>query len=155
MKYNLLRISGGILALSLFASCALVNKRIFRGTRPYQERSFDAKLWREGDPQTRGEMIMDLRWKKTESGDYVLHGKTQQEILAMLGEPDRKTRGKCCGAGGTFDEEVWLYDIDVKRGDSPVTEEHFQIYFSGSGKIDAWRVALWDDKNPDYYPRIG
>jgi hypothetical protein len=155
MKNNLLKISAGILAISLLTSCALFHKRIFRGTRPYQERSFDAKLWREGDPQTRGEMIMDLRWKKTESGDYLLRDKNQQEILAILGEPDRKTRGKCCGAGGTSEEEVWLYDIDVKQSDSSVTEEHFQIYFKEGGKIDAWRVALWDDKNPDYYPRVG
>jgi len=155
MKNNLIKISVGILAFCLFASCALIKKQIFRGKRPFQERNFDAKLWREGDPQTRGEMSKDLRWKQSESRSYLLTGRTQQEILAMLGEPDRKTRGKCCGAGGTFDEEVWLYDIDVKIGDSSITEQHFQIYFTESGKIDAWRVAWWDDKNPDYFPRIG
>jgi hypothetical protein len=155
MKNNFIKISIGILAFSLFASCALINKQMFREKRPFQERNFDAKLWREGDPQTRGEMSKDLRWKKTESGRYLLDDKNQQEILAILGEPDRKTRGRCCGAGGTFDEEVWLYNIDVKTGDSTITEEHFQIYFTESGKVDEWRIALWDDKKPDYFPRVG
>ena len=155
MKNVLVKMSVGFLVLVFAASCSQLNKLTFKPKKPFEERSFDAKLWREGDAQTRGEMTKDLQWKETESGDYLLNGKTQKQILAMLGEPDRKTRGMCCGAGGTFDEEVWLYEIDVKNGDSSITQEHFQIYFTENGKIDAWRVEKWDDKNPDYYPRIG
>ena len=154
MNNVLVKISVGFIALVLCASCSQLNKLSFKPKKPFEERSFDAKLWRDGDRQTRGEMITDLRWGKTGSNGY-LNGKSRQEILVMLGEPDRKTRGMCCGAGGTYEEEVWLYDIDFKNADSSITQKHFQIYFTESGKTDAWRVEKWDDKNPDYYPRVG
>jgi len=151
MKNNLIKISVGILLLCCFISCDSVREK-----RVFQERKFDSDLWRKGDAQTRGEMSEDLRWKKTESGRYVLDDKTRTEVLALLGEPDRKTRGKCCGAGGTSDEEVWLYNLEMSDGiDSKTKTEHFQIYFTESGKVDALRMDLWDDKNPDYYPRVG
>ena len=140
----------GALILCFFISCDSVREK-----RAFQERTFDSTLWRAGDAQTRGEMSRDLLWKKTESGNYVLDAKTRPEVLAILGEPDRKTRGKCCGAGGTSEDEVWLYTLEVADGKNKLTNEHFQIYFTESGKIDEWRMALWDDKNPDYYPRVG
>lgn len=150
MKNKLIKISVGVLILCFFISCDLI-----REPRAFQERTFDSKLWREGDAQIRGEMSKDLRWKKSESGNYILDHKSRQEVLAILGEPDRKTRGRCCGAGGTSDEEVWLYELEVSDGKNELKNEHFQIYFTEGGKIDEWRIALWDDKNPDYFPRIG
>ena len=156
MQKRLTKIVLGVLILSLFFSCASVKKLIPQKKSPYQKRSFDSKLWREGDAQTRGEMSKDLYWKESESGNYLLRNKTQTEIVELLGEPDRKTRGRCCGAGGTWDEEVWLYNVDVKDFDSSdIKTEHFQIYFTESQKVDETRIAPWDDKNPDYYPRIG
>ena len=161
MKNNILKISFGVFVLCCFAACTSINKFISqlnksnREDRPFQERKFDSKLWLEGDTQTRGEMSENLRWNQSETGGSPLEGKTRQQVLAILGEPDRKTRGKCCGAGGTFEEEVWLYDIKAQDADSKIKDEHFQIYFTESGKVDELRVALWDDKNPDYYPRIG
>jgi hypothetical protein len=150
MKNNLIKMSVGVLLICCFISCDSI-----RDKRAFQERNFDSGIWREGDAQTRGEMSKDLRWKKPESGNYVLDGKTRPEVLAILGEPDRKTRGKCCGAGGTSDEEVWLYKLEVSDGENQLTNKHLQLYFTDSGKIDDWRIALWDDTNPDYYPRVG
>ena len=156
MKNNFIKISFGILVLSLFVSCTTVGKLIRKEKQPFQERSFDSKLWLEGDVQTRGEMAYDLHWKKSDPNAYFLKSKTQAEILTNLGEPDRKTRGRCCGAGGTFDEEVWLYNIEVKNMDnSKITIQQFQIYFNPGGKVDEWRISPWDDKNPDFFPRIG
>src|SRR5215510_7183467 len=116
MKKNFIKISFCVFVLCCFTACASINKFISglnkpnQGSRPFQERKFDSKLWREGDAQTRGEMSKDLQWNRSESGDYPLENKTREQVLAILGEPDRKTRGRCCGAGGTFEEEVWLYD---------------------------------------------
>jgi hypothetical protein len=156
MQNKLIKISFGVLILGLFGSCAAVKNLIPKEKTPFQERKFDSKLWREGDAQTRGEMSDDLRWKKSQSNGYFLDSKTQSEILEILGEPDRKTRGKCCGAGGTSDEEVWLYNIEVKgSGNSKFNNEHFQLYFTPSGKLDEIRISLWDDNNPDYFPRVG
>jgi hypothetical protein len=145
-----------VLILCLFVSCTTVKNLVPKKNRAFQERNFDSKLWIEGDAQTRGEMSEDLRWKKSVSDVSFIGSKTKPEILEVLGEPDRKTRGKCCGVGGTFEEEVWLYNLEVKDPDgSMLTVKQFQFYFTESGKPDEIRISLWDDKNPDYYPRIG
>src|SRR5215208_2160470 len=112
MKNNLIKISFGILAVCLFTACASVRKAArennpVKEKRPFQEREFNAAAWRKGDSQTRGEMTKDLRWKKSDPQNYILDDKNRRQVLEILGEPDRKTRGRCCGAGGTFDEEVW------------------------------------------------
>ena len=122
MQNNLIKISFGVLVLSLFVSCTMVKNLIPQKKRPFQERTFDSNLWREGDAQARGEMSEDLRWKNNAAGGNLLRDKSQAEILNYLGEPDRKTRGKCCGAGGTSDEEVWLYNIEIKNADDSKTK---------------------------------
>ncbi len=156
MQSYFIKIWLGVLFLSLFISCAAVNKIIPKERKPFQEKPFDVKTWHEGDPQTRGEMAKDLRWKRTADQGYLLDQKGQPEILTILGEPDRKTRGKCCGAGGTSVEEVWLYDVEIKNEtDSTTRIEQFQIYFTPNGKVDTFRISKWDDKNPDYFPRVG
>jgi len=154
MKNNLIKISVLIPALCLLASCAAFKNRLPVTKRPFQERTFDAKLWRDGDAQARGEMSADLHWSGASTGSY-LTGKTRQEVQEILGAPDRKTRGRCCGAGGTFDEEVWLYDVEIPSGDQTVKSAHFQIYFTESGQVDELRIAPWDSRNPDYFPRVG
>ncbi|MEP6901601.1 MAG: hypothetical protein ABJA66_07615 [Actinomycetota bacterium] len=156
MQSKLIKISFGVLIFSFLFSCASVKKLIPKEIRPYQEKKFDSKLWIDGDAQTRGEMAKDLLWKKSPSEGYFLSGKTETEILTILGEPSRKTRGKCCGAGGTSDDEVWLYNIEVEDSSNSKTEiKQFQLYFTPGGKVDETRIELWDDKNPDYFPRIG
>lgn len=148
MSNNLLRISIGILALCLLNACAAVN------IRPWQEKKFDAAAWRTGDAQTRGEMAPDLRRLRYETEDSISR-KSRRQILELLGEPDRKTRGRCCGAGGTSDEEVWLYNIEVKDGETRTKTQQLQLYFTSSDNVDEMRIAAWDDKNPDYFPRVG
>ncbi|GEM_PF-2474735 len=157
MKNGLIKISIGILALCLFAACGSLKSQFFKEKRPFREREFNAEKWRSGDAQTRGEMSKDLRWKKDEKNNYFFDRKSRRQVLEILGEPDRKTRGLCCGGGrgaGTSEEEVWLYNLEVETG-STMNIEHFQIYFHESGVVDAWRVAEWDDDNPNYIPRVG
>ena len=151
MKNTLIKISVGFLALCLFASCTLIGGG---KPRPFRERSFDAAAWRAGDAQTRGEMSRDLQWRKDTEDRYLLNRRSRRQIRELLGEPDRKTRGRCCGAGGTSDEEVWLYELEVMVGTSLKTE-HFQIYFHSSDTTDEWRIAEWDDAQPDFFPRVG
>jgi hypothetical protein len=148
MNKYLFKISLGILALCLLSACGSVN------IRPWQEKKFDAALWRNGDAQTRGEMAEDLR-RQSYGADFSLSRKSRQQIFELLGEPDRKTRGRCCGAGGTFEEEVWLYDLEVRDGENRTKTKQFQLYFTETDQVDEVRIALWDDKNPDYYPRVG
>lgn len=145
-----------ILILSLTVSCFSVKNIFQKEKKPFQERNFDSAVWKDGDEQTRGEMSKDLQWRRTDSDGYLLRNKNQAEIIKLLGEPDRKTRGKCCGAGGTAEGEVWLYNLEVKVEDSPeLKTTQFQIYFTTDGKVNETRINKWDDKNPDYFPRVG
>jgi hypothetical protein len=160
MKNNLIKVSIGILAFCLFAACAAPDGRVEQDNkpanekRPFQERQFDAAAWRTGDARTRGEMSRDLHWKQSAPEGYFLDDKNRRQVLEILGEPDRRTRGRCCGAGGTVDEEVWLYNLEVKDG-SQIKSKHLQLYFHERGTIDEMRIAAWDDNNPDYFPRVG
>lgn len=156
MKKNILKLSFGFLILSLAISCSSVKNILPKEKRNFQERTFVSADWKNGDPQMRGEMSKDLQWRRTDADGYFLRNKTQAEILKILGEPDRKTRGKCCGAGGTAEGEVWLYNLEVKDEDSPdLKSKQFQIYFTTDSKVNETRVSKWDDKNPDYFPRVG
>ena len=144
-----------VLILSLTVSCSSVKNILPKEKRPFQERNFDSAEWKKGNEQTRGEMSKDLHWRRSEN-DYVLSKKNQTEVVRILGEPDRKTRGKCCGAGGTAEGEVWLYNLEIKYEDSPeLKTTQFQIYFTTDSKVNETRISKWDDKNPDYFPRVG
>jgi len=145
-----------VLSINLCA-CVSVREFLPKEKRAFQERSFDSKLWLAGDEQTRGEMAKDLQWKKIEpNGGYFLRNKTQSEIVELLGEPDEKSRGKCCQVSYAPEVEVWLYEIEVKEEFSNEKKtKHFQIYFSPDGKVEETRIAEWDERNPDYIPRMG
>ena len=144
-----------VLILSLTVSCSSVKNIFPKEKKPFQERNFDSAEWKKGNEQTRGEMSKDLHWRRSEN-DYVLSKKNQTEVVRILGEPDRKTRGKCCGAGGTAEGEVWLYNLEIKYEDSPeLKTTQFQIYFTTDSKVNETRISKWDDKNPDYFPRVG
>jgi hypothetical protein len=144
-----------IIAANLCA-CASVIKNFPKKDRPFEKRSFDSKIWIEGDAQTRGEMLKNFQWNEDKSKIIVLRDKSQGEIVRLLGEPDKKTSGKCCGVPRTREVEVWLYNVETQNESSKKTEsEHFQIYFTEEGKVDEFRVAEWDEKDPDYVPRIG
>jgi hypothetical protein len=137
-------------------ACASIIKNFPKANRPFQEKSFDSKIWIAGDAQTRGEMLKDLQWNNAKPKNISLRDKTQAEILSLLGEPDKKASGKCCGIPRTREVEVWLYNVETQNEFSKKTEsEHFQIYFTEDGKVDEFRTAVWDAKYPDYLPRIG
>jgi len=156
MKSIFTKIAVVTLAFCLLTSCNLTHNVFIKPSRPFQDRPFDAEAWRAGDAQTRGEMSKDLRSTRNASGGSIISRKTRRQIVELLGEPDRKTRGRCCGAGGTSEEEVWLYDLEVaEAGDSKTKPAHFQIYFHSSDVVDEWRIGEWDDREPDYFPRVG
>ncbi len=156
MKKKFLKLSVGVLILSFAVSCASIKNILPKEKRPFQERNFDSAEWKKGDEQTRGEMSKDLQWRRTDADGYFLRNKNQAEIIKLLGEPDRKTRGKCCGAGGTAEGKVWLYNLEIKYEDSPeLKTTQFQIYFTTDSKVNETRINKWDDKNPDYFPRVG
>jgi hypothetical protein len=156
MKNLTAKIALIVLITANLCACASITKNFPKENRPFEERSFDSKIWIEGDAQARGEMLKDLRWNEAKLQNVSLRGKTQREILLLLGEPDQKTRGKCCGVPRTGEVEVWLYNVETIDEFSKKTESrHFQIYFTEDAKVDEYRVAAWNEKNPDYLPRVG
>lgn len=64
--------------------------------RDYSSKPFDSKDWRSGDATERGRMLRDLHSKRA-----VVTGKSKEEILEILGEPDRKAT--------VAGNEVWQY----------------------------------------------
>jgi len=146
-----------LVAANLFG-CASIAKNFPKDVkdRPFQERDFDSTLWIEGDARTRGEMLKDLQWNPVKPDKLSLRGRNQVEILKILGEPDTKTSGKCCGVPRTREVEVWLYGVETKyESSTEIKKSHFQIYFTEDGKVDEFRTAEWNEKNPDYFPRVG
>lgn len=127
--------------------------------RAFEEKKFDSKQWRDGDAQTRGEMVLSLyreRYEKSSPND--LTGKTPTEVLRLLGEPDKKTRGNCCYVRHAPEREVWLYKIRMTDESKPELKEHaFQIYFTEDGKtVEDFTYLLGNmDEKPVYIPNIG
>ena len=82
------------LLLSVILACGLR-----KPWRDYKARPFDSEKWRNGDRVDRGTMYADLFMKRT------LNGKTQDEVLQLLGKPDKKA--------SVEGREVWLYRLEV------------------------------------------
>lgn len=138
------------------SACASIANLFPKEKRPFQERKFDSKQWLDGDAQTRGEMLKDLRWNENNLENLKLRNKTQAQILSLLGEPDKKSSGKCCGVPRTREVEVWIYKVETQDEFSKKTEtEHFQLYFTEEGTVDEFRTAEWSEQDRDYIPRIG
>src|SRR5215470_6898344 len=87
------------LCLLLLASFGLGCAGIKKPWRNYTAKPFDSKEWLGGDRVERGRMSLDL-FKSRKA-----NGKTHEQIVALLGQPDRKVtvEGK----------EVWLYKTDI------------------------------------------
>lgn len=102
------------LLLTMSLGCNLMHKKPWRN---YDYIPFDQQKWRDGDDIERGRMRSDLAERK------IIDGKTRQQILEILGEPDEKISKNS--------EEIWLYDIEVV-GTKPQLQ--FPITFDKNGK---------------------
>ena len=102
-----------LLLLSVSLSCSLPRKF----WRSYEQQPFDAQKWRSSDAQERGTMFVDLYSKRR------IHGKPREEVLALLGEPDKKLTG-----GGS---EIWHYKVEF-AGEDPV--QYFPVTFDKNGR---------------------
>ena len=91
--------------------CSLTNKL----GRSYEQQPFDEQKWRKGDAQERGTMFVDLFKKRKVSG------KSKEEVLALFGEPDKKSNG----------DNIWHYKIEL-AGENPV--QYFPVSFDKNGK---------------------
>lgn len=112
------------LALVLVMIVGLACAGIKKPWRNYDKKPFDSQQWKKGDAQTRGTMYFDLFVKRK------LTGKSQAEVLDLLGEPDKKTTIEGL--------EVWLYRIEIvgewNRPAFPVSFDKNGKAFGGSVK---------------------
>jgi len=83
-----------LLLLSVVLACGLK-----KPWRDYKAKPFDSEKWRNGDRIDRGTMYADLFMKRT------LNGKTRDQVLQLLGAPDKKA--------SVEGREVWLYRVDI------------------------------------------
>jgi hypothetical protein len=115
--------ANAILAVLMIVSIGFACGGIKKPWRDYTKKAFDSQQWKAGDAQTRGTMYFDLFVKRK------LTGKSQDEILELLGAPDKKTSSEGL--------EVWLYRIEiVGEWDRPA----FPVSFDKNGKAFAGRV---------------
>jgi hypothetical protein len=101
------------LILLVNISCTLPNKF----WRSYEPQRFDSQKWRDGDTLTRGTMFIDLFTKRK------INGKTREEVLALLGEPDKKSTSS--------DYEIWHYRVEF-AGENPT--QYFPVTFDKNGR---------------------
>lgn len=104
-----------LLLLLVSLGCTLSNKF----WRSYEPQPFDSQKWRNGDALERGTMFVDLFSKRK------IHGKNKEEVLALLGEPDKKSN-----AGGL---EIWHYQVEF-AGENPA--QYFPVSFDKNGKAN-------------------
>jgi len=105
------------LCLLFLASLGLGCAGFRKPWRNYSPKPFDSKEWLAGDRIERGRMTTDLfRSRKA-------NGKSHEEVVALLGQPDRKAtvEGK----------EVWLYKTDIGIPDAL---DNFPISFDEKGR---------------------
>ena len=85
--------------------------------RNYEQKPFDSQKWRDGDALERGTMIVDLLKKRT------INGKTKDEVLELLGEPDKRSTADA--------SEIWHYNVEL-AGENPT--QSFPVTFDKNGK---------------------
>ncbi|HVE57638.1 MAG TPA: hypothetical protein VNB22_12465 [Pyrinomonadaceae bacterium] len=102
-----------LLLLVLLGGCAGFN----RIGRSYAPIPFNSQKWRDGDAQIRGTMFVDLFKKR------IVNGKTKDDVLMLLGEPDKKSI--------VNDSEIWQYRVEF-AGENPV--QSFSVTFDKNGK---------------------
>lgn len=117
-KQNAVSVVALLLLLSVALACGLR-----KPWRDYEAKPFDSEKWRNADRIERGTMYADLFMKRT------LNGKTQDEVLALLGKPDKKA--------SVQGREVWLYRLEVI---GEWTGPCFPVSFEPGGKTFAGMV---------------
>jgi hypothetical protein len=152
-RKNFLKLTFAVLLLCSLAACSIIGSSTPPEKRAFVERPFASDGWLKGDAQARGEMTRDLEKYETVAA---LKGKTPSELIKILGEPDKKTTGKCCHARFAEEVEVWLYKIEP--ADAPgrkVKKDSVQIFFSREDKtvMDLTTGAM--DEKPAYFPMVG
>jgi hypothetical protein len=116
-------VTNSLLALSLVVSISLACGVLHKPGRDYSSKPFDSQQWREGDAQTRGTMYFDLFAKRR------LNGKTREQVVELLGEPDKQTSAES--------REVWLYRIEI-RGETLL--RYFPVSFNAAGTAFGGRI---------------
>ena len=84
-----------LLAIAFFNSACGMVKNPYRD---YAERPFSSADWLKGDTVERGRMYSDLY------GSRAVDGKSKEEIVELLGEPEKKI--------SVEGREVWLYRVE-------------------------------------------
>ncbi len=144
--------------VSLNASCTSITKLFPKEPRPFQTKEFNSEQWKNGDYQTRGEMVSRTLIDQI----YQIKSNHQEEILKLFGKPDQLTKARCCyaGRGGQSGEkELWLYYIETEqtsnvanKDEIPFSSKALKIYFDTSGISP--NVGNRNG-NHDYFPAIG
>jgi hypothetical protein len=156
-KKVFIQLSLSVLLLFNLAACSSIEKAIGNSTPPekraFQEKPFASDAWIKGDAQTRGEMAQDLQKYETAVS---LKGKTQSDLIKLLGEPDKKTTGKYGHVRFGDEVEVWLYKIEPADAPARKTKrDSVQVFFDSEAKTvtDITTGAL--DEKPAYFPMVG
>ncbi|MEJ7848851.1 MAG: hypothetical protein WKF92_12265 [Pyrinomonadaceae bacterium] len=100
-KYFLISNSRVNLALSILfiAAINLACMEYKKPWRDYSAKPFSSQEWLAGDRIERGRMTLDLFKKR------IPNGKTREQIVEILGEPDKKKTVE--------KREVWFYKTDI------------------------------------------
>ena len=80
--------------------------------RDYSSKPFNSQEWLAGDSIERGRMMRDL------SKSHILNGKSKEEVLKLLGEPDKKSEDG--------NKEIWQYQVKF-AGENP--SNYFPVSF--------------------------
>ncbi|HEX8249734.1 MAG TPA: hypothetical protein VF599_16265 [Pyrinomonadaceae bacterium] len=144
----------GLLLFNL-AACSSVDL-VKPENRVFQQKPFSSEEWIKGDAHTRGEMALDLL--KYETFESMMSGKNQIDVIKILGEPDRKTTGKCCYIRSGEEVEVWLYKIDSPEAGvsgKRTEKDVIQIFFNNDSKtVMSINYGELDEK-PAHFPMVG
>ena len=94
----------------------------------FNNESFNSERWIRGDIRVRGRMVRDLRSTR------LLEGKTEAEIISLLGEPDYRSELR----------PAWVYKVDIghKFGSGPWTYDLFVLIDPFSKRVK--HIALDD-----------
>ncbi len=87
-----------LLCLFLILSAGLGCLNVRRPWRDYSDKPFNSQEWLAGDAIERGRMYGDIFESRT------LEGKSREDVVKLLGEPDKKATVE--------GREVWLYRIE-------------------------------------------
>ncbi len=89
-------LGAAVTGFALILVAAFLTHDLFRDNS-FLPRKFDSVSWKTGDMRVRGEMVASLQEQS------VLRGKSEDEVLAILGQPDEDLDGS------------FLYRLDVGR----------------------------------------